>query len=86
MGSDDFIDIIAVHMGPFEEHAGAADDSLDVRGKLIEFFLAVVKTPGDGFVDFEPGIVLSGAIELPGFPDDVVQGTWRGWETFNVCV
>lgn len=62
LGSDNFNDVVAVHMGPFEEHAGALDYILDVFGKLIEFFPAVVQAPGDGFVDFEPGVVFCGAV------------------------
>ena len=83
-GGDDFVDVAAVHLGPFVEHAGAADDFLDIPGKLVEFFPAVVKAPGDGFVDFDPGVVFRGALELPGFMDERVQGAGRGREAFDV--
>ena len=57
-GGDDAVDFASVHLGPFVEHAGAADDLTDVRGKLVEFLPAVVQAPGDGFVDFDPGVIL----------------------------
>ncbi len=57
-GSNDAVDFASVHLGPFVEHAGAADDLADVRGKLVEFLPAVVQAPGDGFVDFDPGVIL----------------------------
>ena len=85
VGGNDFVDIVAVHMGPFEEHAGTADDSLDVRGKLIEFLLAVVQAPGDGFVDFDPGVIFCGTVELLDFPDEGVQGTGCRRKAFDVC-
>ena len=85
MGGDDFVDVVAVHMGPFEEHAGTADDSLDVRRKLIEFLLAVVQAPGDGFVDFDPGVIFCGAVELLDFPDESVQSSGCGREAFDIC-
>lgn len=85
VGGDDFVNVVAVHMGPFEEHAGTADDFLDIRGKLVEFFPAVVQASGDGFVDFEPGVILSGAVELLCFSDEGVQGSGCGREAFDVC-
>ena len=80
MGGDDFVDVVAVHMRPFEEHTGTADYFLDVRGKLVEFFPAVVQASGDGFEDFEPGVILCGSVELLRFPDESVQGSGCGRE------